>query len=105
MSSVGGMDTITIILLMLASWRLARLVTVDRIAEKLRWKVVDWAGHDSQRAYLITCPWCISVWSSIPLAAAVVWFPTNRGVLLLLLVLAGSGVAGIMQSVEDRLDR
>lgn len=97
--------TLLITLALLASWRLARLFSVDEIFRPSREWIIGKAGEDSQIAYLVTCPWCLSVWSSIPVAAVVVWFPDNRAVWAALLVLAGSGIAGIMQSVEDRLDR
>ena len=97
--------TLLVVLALVASWRLARLLAIDEIFRPAREKIVGRFGEDGQIAYLITCPWCISVWSSIPVAGLVVWFPDNRAVWAALLVLSGSGIAGIMQSVEDRLDR
>jgi hypothetical protein len=99
------MTVILLILVLLACWRLARLLTVDEIFRPARAWVVGKVGVESQVAYLVTCPWCISMYSSVPVVAAAVIWPTNRAVWAALLVLAGSGVAGIMQSVEDKLDR
>jgi len=99
------MTAVLVVVVVLASWRLARLLSVDEIFRPARERVIDRAGADSQIAYLVTCPWCISVWSSPPLIAAAVWWPQNRVVWIVALSLAASGFAGIMQSVEDRLDR
>jgi len=99
------MTALYVVLVLLACWRLARLLSVDEIFRPARVKIVARFGEGGQIAYLVTCPWCISIWSSIPVAAVAVLWPDNRAVWAALLVLAGSGVAGIMQSVEDRLDR
>lgn len=48
-----------------ATARLARLVTRDSIAEPLRsWVRKKW-GEQSMPAELISCHWCIGVWSSL----------------------------------------
>lgn len=96
--------TLPVVLSLLAIWRLARLVAVDEITRPIREGIAnrsDWLG------YLVTCPWCISIWLA-PLIAV----PTVMAIGVadpawwaILLVLCGSGVAGIMQSIEDRLDR
>jgi hypothetical protein len=99
------MTTIYVILVLLACWRLARLLTVDELTRPIRDRIAAKAGPDSQLTYLVTCSWCMSVWSSIPVVAAVVYWPTNRAVFTVVAVLAGSLVAGMGQTVEDRLDR
>lgn len=88
-----------------ASWRVARLLTVDQIAQPFRDRVVARAGLASNWAYLVTCPWCMSIWTSPPIVAAAVVWPTNRVVLVALASLTASLVAGLGQSIEDRLDR
>ena len=97
--------TLLVVLALIASWRLARLVAVDEITRPLREWIISKAGPESQIAYGITCSWCASIWLSIPVAALVVYFPDNRGVWLGLIALAGSAVAGLMQGIEDRIDR
>lgn len=48
----------------LASYRLVKLVRDDRITEPARDAVQDRAGppEESKLAYLMTCPWCLSVY-------------------------------------------
>jgi hypothetical protein len=89
--------------------RLTRLVTGDQITEPLRDRVEArwqrqvrrgkwWAEHFDY-GYLITCPWCASIWLA-PLAAVPVWFPTNRLVWAAALGLTASLIAGQTQARE-----
>lgn len=94
--------TLPIVLAILAIWRVARLVTVDEITAPLRATV---AKRSERLAYLTSCPWCISVWIGWPLLIGPVWFPDNRFLFAVNVALAASIVAGMGQSVEDRLDR
>lgn len=94
--------TLSIVITLLAVWRLARLVTVDEITAPLRAAV---AKRGDRFAYLISCPWCISVWVGWPLLIGPVWFPDNRLLFAVNVALAASIVAGMGQSIEDRLDR
>lgn len=104
------MSTTIVVLLVLALWRFARLLSIDEISRPLRERI---AGRkpDGQVAYLVTCPWCISIWCGWLLVVPTVLLATDLGFwidglwLSLLLVLAGSLVAGFGTTVEDRLDR
>jgi len=49
---------------------------------------------------LISCPWCVSVWVSVPIAYVTVFFPTNRFVIGGLLACTASYVAGNVQARE-----
>lgn len=42
--------------------RLTRLITDDYITRHLRAAVIRWVGPDHDLAYLLTCPWCLSIW-------------------------------------------
>jgi hypothetical protein len=95
--------TLPIVLALLAIWRLARLLIVDEITRPLREAVIARGGD--KLAYLVTCPWCISVWVGWPLLLGPIYFPDNRVLLLVNAALAGSLAAGLGQTVEDRLDR
>lgn len=57
----------------LATARITRFITVDKLAQPMRGWVVRKLGPDSQLVYLLHCPWCMSIW----VAAAVTipaWF-------------------------------
>lgn len=97
---------IRVALVLLATYRIARLVTADYVTRPLR----DWANRRDAAArpdadepgalaYFVTCPWCVSMYAAIPVAFAAVWWPTNRAVLIALLVLAASAVAGIISTL------
>lgn len=56
----------------LAAWRLTRLVTEDELAEPLRDAVVARFGapQDSKLAYLVHCPFCVSMYASAGVVVA-----------------------------------
>jgi hypothetical protein len=108
------MSTFVLVLSFLATWRLARLITTDTIADPLR----RWAagaapdgepgdGDDLRPwlGYLFTCPWCISVWVAPLLVVPAVWWPENRAVVAVLGVLVASGVAGLLAVIEGAMGR
>lgn len=60
------METIgilTVLALVLATYRLTRLIVADKIFEGLRNRTVG-----SKIGYLVTCPFCLSIWFGIGLA-------------------------------------
>lgn len=62
MESIG---TLTLIVLVLATYRVTRLITADTFPfEKLRLQM-----HGTWLGKLITCPFCVSVWVGVFLAA------------------------------------
>lgn len=101
------MTALIAVFVVLACWRVGRLVAVDQVGAPVR----DWAWRRGEAmAYLFSCPWCISIWLSplvaLPSVAVLTdldWGDTFAWVGLL--TLAGSLVAGFGQTVEDRLDR
>lgn len=70
---IGGMG---LLLAALATARLTRLITSDRLTERARlWvmtRVIMWRGEESLLAYLITCPWCVSVYTGAAMAGG--WY-------------------------------
>lgn len=42
--------------------RATRLVTTDYLTRHVRALVIRYLGPDNDIAYLLTCPWCLSVW-------------------------------------------
>ena len=96
--------TLSIVLALLAVWRLARLLAVDEITRPVRDRIIG-RNPSGSLAYLVSCPWCISVWVGWPLLLGPIFWPENRALLLVNAALAASLVAGMGQTVEDRLDR
>lgn len=50
------------LLAVVAVVRLVRLINLDVLLEPVRAWVERRAGADSRLAYLMTCPWCASIW-------------------------------------------
>jgi hypothetical protein len=96
------MPVLLVLLAVCSVWRLSRLIAVDTIFAPLRGWV---GGRDEWFGFLVSCPWCVSVWLSFPAAWAVVYFPTNRMIWVAAIALTGSLAAGMGQTLEDRLDR
>ena len=94
-------SSLLIIVAALATYRLTRLVTADKITEPIRTWVMDrsqWAG------YLVSCDWCLSIWIAPPVALCAILWGDNRLVLVVILWLALSAVVGLLSLVEARLD-
>lgn len=89
-----------VLLAILATMRLTRLVTADKITEPIRERLIQRWGEDAKRSYLLTCDYCASIYVGPPVALAVVMWPTNRVVLIALIALAASFVAGIVAAHE-----
>lgn len=47
----------------LATYRLTKLVMEDKITEDFRNLIYEKFPKDSKLAYLIGCPWCVSIWA------------------------------------------
>lgn len=70
------MDALTLIMLILAAYRLARIVSRDTISEQTRAAIGGWAAGPAHSwrwyvAELVNCPLCIGVWISAALAISV----------------------------------
>lgn len=85
----------------LATYRLTRLVTADRIMDWFRAAVEARSGWFG---YLVTCDWCLSIWLAPWVAAVTVLWSDNRLVLVVLLWLALSAVTGLLAVAERKLD-
>lgn len=97
-----------------ATVRAARLITEDEILAPARERVLEWAlprqpdpedprpvygqGGHPRIAYLITCPWCVSVWAAAALAAGLTVAP--RATRAAAAVLAWSAAAGYLSERE-----
>jgi hypothetical protein len=108
--------TIVLLVFALAVARVTRLITSDKITERPRDAVVSWAWSrfkpavppsDWDRAdpplpaYLITCPWCVSIYVAAP-AAVMAWAWGDSPVLFIpALALAFSQVTGLMSTIGE----
>ena len=90
--------TLALILAVLATYRVTRLATTDRILDVPREWIV--ARYD-RLGYLVTCDWCSSVWLAPWLVGPAVLWPDNRAVLVVLGSLAASGVTGFLAAKES----
>lgn len=78
---------ITIAVFALAVARVTRFINEDKLAEGPRGRFIDWTwrkyrpgvpfngrqyADEPKLAYLITCPWCASIYVAAP--AAVIWW-------------------------------
>lgn len=83
----------------LATHRLTRLVLSDKITEPARDKIFEkFDPASSQLGYLLTCPWCASIWIGAGVAAFRTVAPSAWRPIALML--AASSVTGI---IEERL--
>lgn len=106
------------VLFSLAVFRLTHLVVYDTITEGFRLKflkyeeetdefgtieraiVVYERGFFKWLGELLSCHWCMGVWSSILLLVGYLSFPYIFSVLIF--ILAAAGVAGIIESIVIR---
>ncbi len=87
----------------LATYRLTRLITTDEITRPAReWAVeqLESRGY-SRAAYLLQCPYCVSVWvglgvATAPRALGRAWRPAR-------VALCASGVVTLIEQVMEHL--
>jgi hypothetical protein len=108
-----------IALLGIATFRLSRLLTADRVTSILRAPVVEEGVGEEQLegvvqkpkeaggivqavGQLVTCPWCISVWAAAFNVYLLTLFP--RLGRLFLLVLSSSGISQLLDPVFPLLN-
>ncbi|MBN2610960.1 MAG: DUF1360 domain-containing protein [Bacteroidales bacterium] len=91
-----------IIILILASYRLTRILVFEKILKFLRDFVKSKKSISALNTvrYIITCPWCAGVW--VTLVIAVLYFLVPYGVFLVY-ILAISGVASFIVLLANLL--
>ena len=89
----------TYIILVLASYRLTRLLTTDAIFEPLREKIWKKFPPSTKFGYLFTCNWCMSIWATLFLVGLFLVVPLLAYVVSL--VLSISAIVGV---IATRLD-
>lgn len=91
------------VLCLIATARLTRLVTTDRIMTPFRRWVVNKYGEDSETAYLVHCRYCASIWVATPVSLiwAVSTLPWQWWWLAGPSLLAMSYVTGLASGLEE----
>lgn len=91
---------LTVLLLVLFVYRATRLVTDDQWPPSvaLRGRVVDRWGDESWQAYLVTCPWCMSLWLGAGIVAVTAQVIDVHAPVLV--VGASSAVSGYLSTLE-----
>lgn len=94
--------TLTIFLLALgATARLTRLVTDDYVTRHLRAAVIRRFGPDHDLAYLVTCPWCISMYIG-GVIMTIAWFVgEHAGFTIPAAALTASYLIGVAASILE----
>lgn len=105
---------LTFTLLILASYRLTRLIVFDEITSFIRRPFVEERFHTDENGAmyavidekggcvhsfirkLLTCYWCVGVWSAAIVTASYLLTPSYAFPIILLLAIAGA--AGIIES-------
>jgi len=54
---------VSAVLDIVATYRLTKLIMDDKITEDFRNLIYEKFPKDSKLAYLIGCPWCVSIWA------------------------------------------
>lgn len=104
---IGGMQTLSLLLTLLAVARVTRLVTTDRITVRPRDAFVRWAAARSKAedggllAYMAFCPWCVSVYTGAAGGAAWWAWGDSRIFTAAVAALAASHIAGLLAGLES----
>lgn len=95
------MDLITLLIAALACARITRMVTTDRITQVPRDWILMRLDPEGLPAYLVTCNWCVSVYTGAGTAAVGAWACLWSWWWAFPLALAFSYVAGFLASKES----
>lgn len=85
-----------LVVAVLASARITRLVTTDRITEAPRRWVVNRLDPLSLAAYMVTCVWCVGTWITIAVTAAAWHWRDNGPLTAALTCLAAAHAVGLL---------
>jgi hypothetical protein len=96
------MDPVTLALMALATARLTRLITSDFLFDRPRTAALRYLvrtrGEDSKLAYLLVCPWCMSLYTGSAITAAWVAWGESMWFMAAVTILSMSHVAGLLAS-------
>jgi len=66
-------DVLWLVLVVLATTRVIRYVTHDKLNQPVRMWAVHRFGEDALRAYLFFCEWCVGVWAAAGIVSLGYW--------------------------------
>lgn len=92
-------DLMTFLVLSLATFRTARLLTTDVIFDDLRQKIWGKYPPSTKFGYLFTCDWCMSIWTASIITVCYTIVPVAT--FIVALPFAFSAVAGLISSKLD----
>jgi len=95
-------SSVLYVVYLLAFARLVVLITMDMITVRPRESLVEalkGRGHN-MLAYLLLCPWCVSVWLAIPAAPIIYAYGDSPWLFVPALGLALSAAAGALARVK-----
>lgn len=95
---------ISLVVAALAVARLTRLLVEDRLTVSWRQWTVKRFGTESLAAYLVHCPWCMSIWIAAPIMPVAALFP-YPWVIGLFAIPAASMVTGFVAELVELLGR
>jgi hypothetical protein len=95
-------SSVVYLVYLLAFARLIVLITMDMITARPREAVVEALKERKHNmlAYLLLCPWCVSIWLAIPAAAIIYAYGDSPWLFVPALGLALSGAAGALARVK-----
>lgn len=93
-------DFITLLIYVLATYRLTRFVVEDALPEPIRNAIWDRFPPTHGLGYLITCYWCSSFWIATILTTGYILIPSVM--FYVALILALSATTGIIEKLLDR---
>jgi hypothetical protein len=87
----------------LATYRLTKLIRDDKITEDLRNFVFERYGEpdDHKVSYLVTCPWCLSIYFGAAVSSVRIIFPNSKLVSAGIEALAFSALTGMLVEREE----
>ena len=95
------MIVLELIVVVLAAYRLTRLVVEDNITEGMRSWIWKRRGPETKIGYLFTCYWCMGFWIGTALGIGYILVPSIMFIACLPLAIA-AGV-GITSKLVDRM--
>lgn len=95
-------DPLLALLSIIAVARLTRLATTDFILDRPRAWIQAHGG--THLAYLVQCPWCLSIYTAAAVGAGDYFWWRRTGWQMLLLGLTASMLTGIIAQLSDLID-